>query len=89
MILKVNVNYLLMTLLCFLWLDTSASDLNEDLEEIRNWTFKWKMNFNPDPNNKLKKLYLVRRKLPHCTQLFTLIINQLNQHKTQTSWDDA
>ena len=89
MILKGNVNYLLMTLLCFLWLDTSASDLNEDLEEIRNWNFKWKMNFNPDPNNKLKKLYLVGRKLPHCTQLFTLIINQLNQHKTQTSWDDA
>ena len=30
--------------------NTSASDLNEDLEEIGNWASNWKMNFNPDPN---------------------------------------
>ena len=30
-------------------INTSASDINEDLEEIGNWNFKWKMNFNPDP----------------------------------------
>ena len=26
-------------------IDASASDLNEDLQKIGNWTFKWKMNF--------------------------------------------
>ena len=31
-------------------INTSVSDLNEDLEKIINWAFKWKMNFNPDPN---------------------------------------
>ena len=30
--------------------NTSAKDLNQDLEKIGNWAFKWKMNFNPDPN---------------------------------------
>ena len=28
---------------------TSANDLNEDLEMIHNWVFQWKMNFYPDP----------------------------------------
>ena len=28
---------------------TSANDLNKDLEIINNWAFQWKMNFNPDP----------------------------------------
>ena len=52
MILKVNVNYLLMTLPCFPWLmiNTSESDLDEALEKIGNWAFQWKMNFNPDLN---------------------------------------
>ena len=46
--LKVNVNYLLMTLLCFFMvhdINTSASDLKKDLEKIGNWAFKWKMIF--------------------------------------------
>ena len=29
-------------------INTSASDLNEDLAEIGNWVFKCKMTFNPD-----------------------------------------
>ena len=29
--------------------ETSANDLNKDLEIINNWTFQWKINFNPDP----------------------------------------
>ena len=31
-------------------INISANDLNEDLEKIRNWAFKWKMNPNPDSN---------------------------------------
>ena len=29
--------------------NTSASDLNHDLELIQQWAFQWKMEFNPDP----------------------------------------
>ena len=62
-------------------INASVSDLNEDLEKIGNWAFKWKMNFNLDPNKQVQKLYLVRKKLPQCTQLYILMIDQLNQHK--------
>ena len=62
-------------------INASVSDLNEDLEKIGNWTFKWKMNFNLDPNKQAQKLYLVSKKLPQYTQLYTLMIDQLNQHK--------
>ena len=63
-------------------INTSTSDLNEDLEKISNWTFKsYLLNLIHTLIIKLKKLHLVERQLPHCTQLNTLIINQLNQHK--------
>ena len=41
---------------------TSASDLNEDLEKIDNWAFKWKMNFNPDPNKQVQEIIFSRKK---------------------------
>ena len=63
-------------------INTSTSDLNEDLEKISNWTFKsYLLNLIHTLIIKLKKLHLVERQLPHCTRLNTLIINQLNQHK--------
>ena len=31
-------------------INTSAKELNEDLNKINNWAFQWKMNFNPDPS---------------------------------------
>ena len=31
-------------------IDTSANDLNHDLEKISEWAFQWKMKFNPDPS---------------------------------------
>ena len=53
-----------MTLLCFLWLTIStARDLNEDLEKIGNWAFKWKMNFNPDLNKQAQKIIFSRKKI--------------------------
>ena len=42
--------------------NTSASDLNEDLEKIGNWAFKWKMNFNPDPNKQAQEIIFSRKK---------------------------
>ena len=43
-------------------INTSASDLNEDLEKIGNWAFKWKMSFNPDPNKKTQETIFIRKK---------------------------
>ena len=31
-------------------INISVSALNEDLEKIGNWAFKWKMNFDAKPN---------------------------------------
>ena len=36
-------------------LNVSANDLNHDLKKINDWAYQWKMNFNPDLVNKLKK----------------------------------
>ena len=43
-------------------INTSASDLNEDLEKIGNWAFKWKMNFNPDPNKQAQEIIFNKKK---------------------------
>ena len=43
-------------------INTSASDLNEDFEKIGNWAFKWKMNFNPDPNKQAQEIIFSRKK---------------------------
>ena len=42
---------------------TSANDLNENLEKIGNWAFKWKMNFNPDPNKQAPEIIFGRKKI--------------------------
>ena len=39
---------------------TSANDLNKDLEII-NWTFQWKMNFNPDPAKQAHEVMFSRK----------------------------
>ena len=43
-------------------INTSASDLNTDLETIGNWAFQWKMNFNPDPNKQAQEIIFSRKK---------------------------
>ena len=50
-------------------INTSASDLNEDLEKIGNWAFKWKMNFNPDPNKQAQEIIFSRKKTTSLHQL--------------------
>ena len=30
--------------------DTSQDELNNDLQKVSDWDFRWKMQFNPDPN---------------------------------------
>ena len=35
----------------------SASQLNDGLKKISHWAYQWKIQFNPDPKNKLMKLH--------------------------------
>ena len=35
----------------------SRATLNKDLKFINNWTFQWKMQFNPDRNKQDEELY--------------------------------
>ena len=44
------------------YINTSASDLDEDLQEIGNWAFKWKMNFNLDPNKQAQEIIFSKKK---------------------------
>ena len=40
---------------------TSANDLNKDLEIINNWAFQWKMKFNPDPAKQAHEVMFSRK----------------------------
>ena len=45
------------------YIDTSANDLNYDLEKISEWDFQWKMKFNPDPTKQTCKKIFSRNKI--------------------------
>ena len=62
-------------------INTSASDLNEDLEKIGNWAFKWKMNFNPDPNKQAQEIIFSKKKTASLHPVVYFDNNQLNHHK--------
>ena len=45
--------------------NTSANDLNQDLETIRQWANQWKLECNPDPTKQATEvLFSVKRKPP-------------------------
>ena len=41
--------------------DPSNIDLNNDLKEIGEWVFEWKMSFNPDPTKQAQELIFSRK----------------------------
>ena len=41
--------------------NTSASQLNSDLSKMSNWTFQWKMSFNPDPSKQAQEVIFSRK----------------------------
>ena len=51
---------------------TSANNLNKDLELISNWDFQWKINFNPDFPQQAQKLIFIRKakKMSHPSIVF-------------------
>ena len=42
-------------------INSSQIDLNEDLDEINNWAYQWKMSFNPDPSKKAQEVIFSRK----------------------------
>ena len=50
-------------------MQTSANDLNKDLEMINKCAFQWKMNFNPDPAKKIQEV-IFSRKTKKTTKFF-------------------
>ena len=35
---------------------TTRNELNDDLVKISNWTYQWKISFNPDPNKQAQEV---------------------------------
>ena len=42
-------------------MNTSTSNLNNDLNKIKNWAIQWKMNFNPDPSKQAQEVIFSRK----------------------------
>ena len=42
-------------------IQTSANNLNKDLERIRKWATQWKMNFNPDTTKQAQEVIFSRK----------------------------
>ena len=40
---------------------SSAQNLNEDLNKINYWAFQWKMRFNPDPSKQAQEIIFSRK----------------------------
>ena len=60
--------------------NTTADQLNHDLNLIENWAFQWKMSFNPDPSKQAVELLFSQRKVkPNHPPLF---FNNTEVHST-------
>ena len=60
-----------------------ANKLNQDLDRINNWTFQWKISFNPDPSKQAQEINFSRKfqKSTHPTLSFNN--NAVTQSLTQ------
>ena len=43
-------------------INKSATDLNRDLNTIKNWAFQWRMSFNPDPNKQATEVVVSHKR---------------------------
>ena len=55
--------------------NTSASNLNSDLQKISEWAFKWKMSFNPDPTKQAQEVIFSRKLIKPRHSLIKLYIH--------------
>ena len=64
--------------------NTSAEDLNHDLQLVSQWAFQWKMSFNPDPTKPAEEIIFSRKRhRPDHPPLFfnNIEVKQVNDHK--------
>ena len=62
----------------------SATELNNDLDVINKWVFRWKMSFNPDPTKPAEEvLFSVKRNSHHLPPLFFngTEVRRVSEHK--------
>ena len=65
-------------------INTSAAELNSDLNKINDWAFQWKMTFNPDRSKQAQEIIFNRRlkKATHPPLLFSNNnVSQINSQK--------
>ena len=64
--------------------NTATSDMNRDLEVIKQWAHDWRISFNPDPQKKAVELIFSRTKneVDHPEILFNNIpVMKVDEHK--------
>ena len=64
--------------------NTAASDMNHDLELIRQWAYDWRMSFNPDPQKQAVELIfsMKRSEMNHPEICFNNIpVMKVDEHK--------
>ena len=57
-------------------MNTSTTNLNNDLNKIKNWAIQQKMNFNPDPSKQDQEV-IFSRKLQKTKIIIKFIQSQL------------
>ena len=62
----------------------SADDLNHDLDIICQWTYQWKMEFNPDPSKQATEVLFSCKKVSPSHPQLTFngtVIKKVNEQK--------
>ena len=54
--------------------NTAASDMNHDLELIRQWAYDWRMSFNPDPQKQEVELIFSTKRIA-LTPYYVIVAN--------------
>ena len=62
----------------FFNINESANDLNIDLEKIRQWSYQWKMQFNPDPNKQANEVIFSRKSYSSNLTYPSVKLNNIN-----------
>ena len=64
--------------------NSSAEELNNDLQQISQWAFQWKMRFNPDPTKPAEEIIfsLKHAHVQHPPHFFNnIMVKQVSEHK--------
>ena len=56
--------------------NTSAKELNDDLEKVNEWAFQWKMSFNPDPSKEAHEVIFSCKSKTNPPTFFNNIVSQ-------------